>query len=69
MKTVLSDHILISMDWNFHINTLGQVELEDEGKWPETVVRVPSYIFTWVIPALKKEGSPKNTWIRGEYFL
>lgn len=52
----LSDHILIAMDWNFHINELGQVELEDEGKWQETVVRVPSYIFTWVIPALKKEG-------------
>jgi len=56
----LSDRILISMDWNFHMNELGQVELEDEGKWPGTVVRVPSYIFTWVIPVLKKEGFTKE---------
>lgn len=52
----LSDRVLISMDWNFHINKIGQVELEDEEKMPDTVVRVPSYLFTWVIPALKKAG-------------
>jgi len=51
-----SDRVLIGMDWNFYINDKGQVTLEDEAEYPETVVRVPSFLFTNTIPSLLKVG-------------
>lgn len=51
-----SDKVLISMDWNFHITDRGQIEVEDEGKYPDTVVRVPSFLFTNTVPSLLKAG-------------